>query len=922
MPRDSLVTTDPTGDFDERRIRIALLLGHVEDALEAIGALSPKRRRCATLQATEAELLLASHEPEQAEELADRALRRIDCPEGAARLRIVRVLSRWERGARASRVSLERICAAPLSRRVRATSHEALARMNRQRLELGPAESALEQAWALHVADESIEGMARVLGARAELERERGRTFEALRFQERCLELSRATTRLDLQASAYCTYAELLVSVGDWSRAGANVEKGRALGLLVGGPRFATRTVRSGALVSLARGDFEAARLCIDAVRSVSSGMRPLAEASLVASDLALATGDGCAAMAAAEEAMRLSRLLTDEASCRRAWVRKAQALIALGRHDAALECAARAAEGLPSGSPTRALASLARGRALLRLRRDAEARAVFGRIRTAAGEGEAGWRALAELGHALADGCRGGDERIAAAIRSIEAWGERRMLSYCLSELRERAPEHTVSSAVQVATDSAPETEALVRAVEALGGEGTWPERCVAALGAATHQLPWDLAAWLGSSTWQVARGSDSAREVPSDALVRGLCEPGVHQLLAGPTLRRHPERVLLNLEEAFTAQVPGGSLVILRGLSRPPWSASQRGLASQLARVFGSSDVVGRSPRLPEGSARPSQAMLAIVGECRAMHELRARLARIAQSDVTVRVVGETGTGKELVAKALHDLSSRFEKQFVPFNSAAVQDELFESELFGHTKGAFTGAVADRVGRVQAAQGGTLFIDEVAELSPRGQAKLLRFLESGEYSRVGETRVRHADVRIVVATNADLERRVRDGRFREDLLYRMRDPEVTLPPLRERGDDVLVLAGHFLAELAAASGRPRQRLSPSVVGLLRRFRWPGNVRELRSALRSAVALAGPDPLETTHFHERFRAAGPAASTRRELEASRERELIERTLDATGGNCTQAAARLGVTRQWFYTMRKRSGLIQRGEPA
>ena len=152
--------------------------------------------------------------------------------------------------------------------------------------------------------------------------------------------------------------------------------------------------------------------------------------------------------------------------------------------------------------------------------------------------------------------------------------------------------------------------------------------------------------------------------------------------------------------------------------------------------------------------------------------MHELRARLARVAQSDVTVRVVGETGTGKELVARALHDLSPRFEKEFVPFNSAAVQDELFESELFGHAKGAFTGAVADRVGRVQAAEGGTLFIDEVAELSPRGQAKLLRFLESGEYSRVGETRVRHADVRVVVATNADLERRVEDGRFREDLL------------------------------------------------------------------------------------------------------------------------------------------------------
>ena len=920
MPRDSLVTTDATGDFDERRIRTALVLGQVEDALEAIGALSPKRRRSVMLQATEAELLLASCEPEQAEELADRALRRADCPEAAARLRIVRALSRWERGSRASRVSLERICAAPLSRGVRAASHEALARMDRQRLDLGSAESALQQAWVLHVADESIEGMARVLGARAEIERERGRTFEALRFQERCLELSRATTRLDLQASAYCTYAELLVSVGEWSRAGANAEKGRALALLVGGARFATRAVRSVALVALARGDFEAARRSIDAVRSVSTGMRPLAEASLAASDLALAVGDSSAAVAAADEATRLSRLLRDEGSCRRAWVRKAQALVALGRYEAALECAARAAAGLPSGSPTRALASLARGRALLRLRRDDEARAVFGGVRAAAGEGEAGWRALAELGYALADGCRGGG-RIAAALRSVEGWGERRMLSYGLSELRERVPEHTVSSAVRVAIDSPPETEALVRAVEALAGEGTWPERCVAAMGAVTQKLPWDMAAWLGDSTWQVARGSDSVREVPPDGLVRSLCEPGVHQLRASPTLRRHPEHVLLNLDEAFTARVSGGSLVILRGISRPPWSASQRGLACQLARVLGSSDVARCTSSAADGNVRASEPMAAIVGDCLAMKELRATLTRIAQSDVTVRVIGETGTGKELVAKAVHDLSPRFEREFVPFNSAAVQDELFESELFGHVKGAFTGAVSDRKGRVQAADGGTLFIDEVAELSPRGQAKLLRFLESGEYSRVGETHVCHADVRVVVATNADLERRVRDGRFREDLLYRMSDPEVTLPPLRERGDDLLVLAGHFLAELAAASGRPRQRLSPSVAGLLRRFRWPGNVRELRSALRSAVALAGPDPLETTHFHKRFRAAGPAASTRREIEASRERELIERTLDATGGNCTQAAARLRVTRQWFYRMRRRAGLLHR-EPS
>ncbi len=673
--------------------------------------------------------------------------------------------------------------------------------------------------------------------------------------------------------------------------------------------------------MALARGDFEAARLSIETARSGSAAPGPLAEASLVASDLALAVGDSANAMAAAEEAIRLSTSVADVGVARRGWVRKAQALIALRRYEAALECAARAAEGLPGGSPTRVLASLARGRALLRLKRDDEARLVFGGILTAAAGGEAAWPLLAELGHALADGCRTGDGRVVAAIRSIEDLGERRVLSYCLSELRERAPEQSASSATRIVVDSSPEAEALVRAIEALAGEETWPERCAAALRAASCDLPWGLAAWTGNGSWQVARGS-AVRELPADGLARCLGEPGPHDLLASPTLRRHPERALLSLAEAFTAESGSSLLIIARGDDRPPWSASQLGLARQLARVFGSSDRVGSARSLRSGAPGTADLTVQIVGECAAMRELRATLARIALTNVTVRVTGETGTGKELVARAVHDFSPRAKRRFVPFNSAAVQDELFESELYGHVKGAFTGAVADRDGRVQAAEGGTLFIDEVADLSPRAQAKLLRFLESSEYVRVGEVRVHHADVRIVVATNADLERRVTEGRFREDLLYRMKEPEVRLPPLRERGDDLLDLAGHFLTEAGVAAKRPRQRLSPSVVGLLRASPWPGNVRELRSALLSAAALAGPDPLETRHFHDRFHQVRPVASRRRELRASREREEIQRSLRATNGNCTQAAAMLGVTRQWFYRMRQRNGLIHREEPA
>ena len=187
----------------------------------------------------------------------------------------------------------------------------------------------------------------------------------------------------------------------------------------------------------------------------------------------------------------------------------------------------------------------------------------MFGSLRTTESKGEAGWRALADLGHAMADGCRNGDGRIAAAIRSIEEWGERRMLSFCLSDLRARSPEPIASSPAHIACDSSPDAEALARAVETLGGEGTWAERSVAALRSASSELPWDLAAWVGSGSWQVVRGSDAVREVPADGLARSLGQPGAHDLLASPTLRRHPERVLLDLVEAFTAQVAGGSLV-----------------------------------------------------------------------------------------------------------------------------------------------------------------------------------------------------------------------------------------------------------------------------------------------------------------------------------------------------------------------
>ncbi len=200
---------------------------------------------------------------------------------------------------------------------------------------------------------------------------------------------------------------------------------------------------------------------------------------------------------------------------------------------------------------------------------------------------------------------------------------------------------------------------------------------------------------------------------------------------------------------------------------------------------------------------------ALAGLLGRCPAMERLRRDIAQLAPSELRVHVFGETGTGKEMVARALHDLSPRVPAEaFVPVNVAGFTDDLLVAELFGHARGAFTGAVAAREGYVAEAEGGTLFIDEVGDMSPLAQVRLLRFLEGGEYQRLGETVARKADVRVISATNVDLARRVREGRFREDLWFRLNDELITVPPLRERGADVLLLAQHFLRGQAAAAG------------------------------------------------------------------------------------------------------------------
>jgi DNA-binding NtrC family response regulator len=293
-----------------------------------------------------------------------------------------------------------------------------------------------------------------------------------------------------------------------------------------------------------------------------------------------------------------------------------------------------------------------------------------------------------------------------------------------------------------------------------------------------------------------------------------------------------------------------------------------------------------------------------------------LRRDVARLAGSSVSVHIHGETGTGKEVVARALHHTSRRRGGPFVAFNAAGFGDELFDAELFGHARGAFTGAVAAREGYVARAEGGTLLIDEVGELTLRAQAKLLRFLEEREYHRLGETRPRKADVRVLSATNADLRRRVAEGRFRDDLLYRLDGYTLTLPPLRDRGEDVILLARHLLEEAARRAELPAPELTPEIVAALRSFPWPGNVRQLRSEMeRLLINGSGERPARVEHLSREVR-VGPVrkAPGLRASVDSFERETLRQAL-ARHARVSAAAAELGISRQALYQKRRRYGL-------
>jgi two-component system response regulator HydG len=402
-----------------------------------------------------------------------------------------------------------------------------------------------------------------------------------------------------------------------------------------------------------------------------------------------------------------------------------------------------------------------------------------------------------------------------------------------------------------------------------------------------------------------------------------------GSEEVPGGPAL------TIPRLEECRLRRRDGGHVPVLKATRR---LVDDAGLPAGSVYIFSDlrplKALEGRLARLRDTA--PGQAMAGrLVGESAPMQEVAGRIQLAAQSDATLLILGETGTGKELVAEEIHERSRRARGPLVKLNCAALPETLLESELFGHARGAFTGATRDKPGRFERAHHGTLLLDEIGDLSPLMQVKLLRVLQHHEFERLGESQPRRADVRIVAATHRDLRRLVEAGRFRADFFYRLNVFPIHLPPLRERGADVLLLAEHFRERFRRETGKAIRGLSADVRRILLDFCWPGNVRQLENAIEHAFVTCAeeeislfdlPVEIRLTHLREQLcRQAAPAGANplpsppqERRLEAPT-REELERLLVDCRQNRAEAARRLGVDRTTIWRWLKRRGLKGEG---
>jgi len=345
---------------------------------------------------------------------------------------------------------------------------------------------------------------------------------------------------------------------------------------------------------------------------------------------------------------------------------------------------------------------------------------------------------------------------------------------------------------------------------------------------------------------------------------------------------------------------------------------------LRSLIERALQSSRLMRTPATISEATATPESGE-PLLGRCVAMQEVYKAIGRVARQDVTVLITGESGTGKELVARAIYQHSRRAEQVFLAINCGAIPGSLIESELFGHEKGAFTGAERRRIGKFEQCHGGTLFLDEIGEMPPLAQVKLLRVIQEQRLERVGGNETVHADVRLIAATNVELEKAVEEGRFRKDLYFRLNVFTIGLPPLRERGDDISFLIDHYVRRFAKELEKPGAEVDETAAAALRAYPWPGNIRELQSVIKQSLLRMSGSVLIADFLPEHVRRSVvplPSASSASGLETfieariasgavnlyaecleRMERELIVRVLQATDGNQLRAARILGITR-------------------
>jgi DNA-binding NtrC family response regulator len=349
---------------------------------------------------------------------------------------------------------------------------------------------------------------------------------------------------------------------------------------------------------------------------------------------------------------------------------------------------------------------------------------------------------------------------------------------------------------------------------------------------------------------------------------------------------------------------------------------------LRQLIGRAFEIGHLMHTPALVPAEEAAAREASDILVGRCPAMQDVYKAIGRVAPQDVTVLITGESGTGKELVARAIYHYSKRADKPFLAINCAAIPENLLESELFGHEKGAFSGADRKRIGKFEQCSGGTLFLDEIGDMSPVTQAKILRVLQEQCFERVGGNETIHTDVRLLAATNRDLEQMLAAGQFRRDLYYRLNVIAINLPPLRARGDDLLLLVEHYLRRFSRELGKDIYRATPAALAILEGYPWPGNVRELQSMLKQALLQASGSVLVPDFLPTALREPSPANAAPgsrpglgewerylegrlqagshdlyAEWQALTERFLLTRVLERTGGNQLQAARMLGISR-------------------